>query len=206
MTDRLVAHINRTGIHSLEVPDSFETEGSFVVDLRNDGEATHVHLHLDDALSEVARLDAGNHYVAGDSSREVRVHVSPGGESVRGKLKVVTAYGAETRFVDVTVEPERAGSVAVDPELSKPRSGAGRDVAGPGSDPDGGSTGSGRDSGGGLDVDLQAAVSVLPAVVFGLVAVILAAGAVLTPGGTDVTLALLAVVAGVLTAGYLLLQ
>ncbi len=41
---------------------------------------------------------------------------------------------------------------------------------------------------------------------FGLVAVILAAGAVLAPGGTDVTMAVLAVVAGVLAAGYLLLQ
>lgn len=204
MTDRLVAHINRTAIHSLEVPDSFETEGSFVVDLRNGGEATHVHLHLDDALSEVARLDAGNHYVAGDSSREVRVHVSPGGEPVRGKLKVVTAYGAETRFVDVSVEPERGGSVAVDPELSKPRSGAGGSAAGSGSA--GRATGSGSDPDGGLDVDLQAVVSALPAVVFGLVAVILAAGAVLAPGGTDVTLALLAVVAGVFTAGYLLLK
>ena len=203
MTDRLVAHINRTAIHSLEVPDSFETEGSFVVDLRNEGEATHVHLHLDDALSEVARLDAGNHYVAGDSGREVRVHVSPGAEPVRGKLKVVTAYGAETRFVDVVVEPGRKGSVAVDPELSKPRGGTGGK---PGGESARGSAGAGRDGGVGLDVDLQAVVAVLPAVVFGLVAVILAAGAVLAPGGTDVTLALLAVVAGVLTAGYLLLQ
>ncbi|MEF8789955.1 MAG: hypothetical protein V5A61_07500 [Haloarculaceae archaeon] len=200
MTDRLVAHINRTGIHSLEVPDAFETEGSFVVDLRNGGEATHVHLHLDDGLSEVARLDAGNHYVAGDSSREVRVHVSPGGEPVRGKLKVVTAYGAETRYVDVSVEPGRTGSVAVDPELSKPQGGETAGAGGTG----GGSAGGA--SAVGIDLDLDAVVSVLPAVVFGLVAVILAAGAVLAPGGTDVTLALLAVVAGVLTAGYLLLQ
>ncbi|MEF8841769.1 MAG: hypothetical protein V5A62_09120 [Haloarculaceae archaeon] len=203
MTDRLVAHINRTGIHSLEVPDSFDTEGSFAVDLRNEGESTHVHLHLDDALSEVARLDAGNHYVAGDSNREVRVRVSPGGEPVRGKLKVVTAYGAETRYVDVSVGPERTGSVEVDPELSKPIGEAGGKSGAPGS------AGSGPSDGGSearLDVDLDAVVSVLPAVVFGLVAVILAAGAVLAPGGTDVTLALLAVVAGVLTAGYLLLQ
>ena len=200
-----MAHVNRTGIHSLEVPDAFETEGSFVVDLRNEGEATHVHLHLDDALSEVARLDAGNHYVAGDSNREVRVYVSPGGEPVRGKLKVVTAYGAETRFVDISVEPGRKRSVAVDPELSKPRS-AGGGTAGTatGVTATGSSGGTGTDTG--PDIDLQAVASVLPAVVFGLVAVILAAGAVLAPGGTDVTLALLAVVAGVLTAGYLLLQ
>ena len=198
-----MAHINRTGIHSLEVPESFDTEGSFVVELRNEGEATHVHLHLDDALSEVANLDAGNHYVAGESSREVRVRVSPGGEPVRGKLKVVTAYGAETRYVDVEVEPARKGSVAVDPELSKPRGGAGGDA---GSKRSAAVSGGGNGAGLGIDVDLQAVVSVLPAVVFGLVAVILALGAVLSPGGTDVTLALLAVVAGVLTAGYLLLQ
>ena len=195
-----MAHINRTAIHSLEVPESFDTEGSFVVELRNEGEATHVHLHLDDVLSEVASLDAGNHYVAGDSSREVRVQVSPGGEPIRGKLKVVTAYGAETRYVDVSVEPTRKGSVAVDPGLSKPSRGADGEM---------GSQRTGATGGGGgldIDVDLRTVISVLPAVVFGLVAVILAMGAVLTPGGTDVTLAVLAVVAGVLTAGYLLLQ
>jgi hypothetical protein len=64
----------------------------------------------------------------------------------------------------------------------------------------------GNEGGLDIDVDLRTVISVLPAVVFGLVAVILAMGAVLTPGGTDVTLAVLAVVAGVLTAGYLLLQ
>lgn len=202
MTDRLVANINRTGIHSLEVPDTFETEGSFVVDLRNGGEATHVHLHLDDGLSEVARLDAGNHYVAGDSNREVRVHVSPGGEPVRGRLKVVTAYGAETRYVDVSVEPERKGSVEVDPELSRPGGSSTGTADGSASAGGGSATGGGD----GLDIDLREVMSVLPAVVFGLVAVILATGAVLSPGGTDVTLALLAVVAGVFTAGYLLLQ
>jgi hypothetical protein len=203
VTDRLVARINRTGIHSLEVPDSFETEGSFVVDLRNEGEATHVHLHLDDALSTVARLDAGNHYVAGDSNREVRIHVSSDGEPVRGRLKVVTAYGAETRYVDVSVEPGRARSVAVDPELSKPK-GGGEGTSGPRPTDSGAATGD--DSGLLTGIDLGVVLSALPAVVFGLVAVILAAGAVLAPGGTDVTMAVLAVVAGVLAAGYLLLQ
>jgi len=204
-----VAHINRTAIHSLEVPDGFETEGSFVVDLRNEGEATHVHLHLDDALSEVASLDAGNHYVAGGSNREVRVNVSAAEEPVRGKLKVVTAYGAETRYVDVTVEPGRKGSVAVDPELSKPRGaegGSGGVTGGAATRGETGLAGGAGDGDAGVDINVGAVVTILPAVVFGAVAVILAAGTVLAPGGTDVTMALLAVVAAVLAAGYLLLQ
>jgi hypothetical protein len=187
VTDTLAATVNRTGIHSLEVPDAFETDGSFTVELRNRGQATHVHLHLDDALSEVAELDAGNHYVEAESTRPVRVHVDGNAETVRGKLKVVTAYGAETHWVDVTVNPPKKRPVDVDPELSKPRN-----------DP--------QSDGLLSELDLSTVVSALPAVVLGLVAVVLAFGAVFTPGGTDILLAVLAVVAGTLAAGYLLLQ
>ncbi|WP_336339593.1 DUF7524 family protein [Haloarcula brevis] len=122
MPDSLPVHLNRTDIHSLEVPTEFDATGSFDVQLHNHGEALHVHLHLDDALSSVASLDATNHHVRAETDRLVRVTVHGDGP-VRGKLKVVTAYGAQTRYVDVHI-PEGGTDndpVIVDEELSKPQ-------------------------------------------------------------------------------------
>lgn len=118
----LPVHINRAELHSLEVPASHEAAGSFDVGLVNHGESLHVHLHLDDDLSEVASLDASNHFIDGHAERAVRVHVDGEG-AVHGKLKIVSAYGAQTRYVDVTVtEPEEAsGSVEVDESLAEPQ-------------------------------------------------------------------------------------
>ncbi|MFB6182984.1 MAG: hypothetical protein ABEI96_00375 [Haloarculaceae archaeon] len=123
MPDTLPVHVNREKLHSLEVPAAFETTGTFDVALENHGEALHVHLHLDDALSEVASIDASNHYVDAESSRIVTVSVDgDASRPVRGKLKVVSAYGAETRYVDVDVAepPERREEVEVDESLSEP--------------------------------------------------------------------------------------
>lgn len=126
MPDSLPVHVSREELHSLEVPSSFETTGSFDVRVLNHGESLHIHLHLDDTLSEVAELDAGNHYVEGDSERYVRVNVDPGridGDELLGKLKVVSAYGSQTRWIDVTVtqpDPE-ADTVEVDESLAKPQ-------------------------------------------------------------------------------------
>jgi hypothetical protein len=188
--DTLAADVNRTGIQTLSVPDAFETDGSFTVELRNHGEATHVHLHLDDTLSSVAELDAGNHYVEADATRPVRVSVleEDRQETVRGKLKVVTAYGANTHWVDVTLTPTKKQPVDVDPELSKPRAG---EQSKPGS---------------GLSLDRASLLRALPAVVLSVVAVVFAGAAVLSAGGTDLVLAGLAIVAGALAAAYIALQ
>lgn len=122
MPDTLPVHLNRESLHSLDVPTGIETDGSFDVALVNHGEAVHVHLHLDDALSAVASLDANNHYVQANAERPVRVTVADGAE-VHGKLKVVTSYGATTRYVDVDlIEPEETeGPVQVDESLAKPQ-------------------------------------------------------------------------------------
>jgi len=119
--DTLPVHINRESLHSLEVPDAFEAEGAFDIALRNHGTALHVHLHLDDALSEVATVDAANHYIDGESERAVRVAVD-GDVPARGRLKVVSAYGAETRYVDLSItEPEEEDEpVEVDESLAEP--------------------------------------------------------------------------------------
>ncbi len=122
MPDSLPVHLNRTDIHSLEVPNEFDATGSFDVRLVNHGEALHVHLHLDDSLSSVASLDATNHHVRAETDRLVRITVDGDGP-VRGKLKIVTGYGAETRYIDIYI-PEGGTEnepVIVDDELSKPQ-------------------------------------------------------------------------------------
>ncbi|MFC7058265.1 DUF7524 family protein [Halovenus salina] len=126
MTDELPVHISREELHALEVPASFEATGSFDIRLINHGEALHLHLHLDDPLSEVAAIDAGNHYVEGDSERLVRVTVDRDRvteEGLLGKLKVVSAYGAQTRWIDIELAepaPEEQ-SVQVDESLAQPQ-------------------------------------------------------------------------------------
>jgi hypothetical protein len=189
--ETLAADVNRSGIHTLSVPDAFETDGSFTVELRNHGEATHVHLHLDDALSTVAELEAGNNYVEAAATRPVRVNVRrEQDEPVRGKLKLVTAYGAETRWVDVTVAPPRKEPVDVDPELGKPQASKQARANG------------GRE----LPLDRSVLLTALPAVVLSVLAVVFALAAVLATGGTDPVLAVLALVAAALAAGYIALQ
>jgi hypothetical protein len=119
----LTVDLNRERLHDVDVVGSFSTTGPFTVDLTNHGGAVHVHLHLDDDLSRVASLDGGNHYVEPNATRKVEISVAQVDEPVRGKLKVVTGHGTETRYVTVTVEPrpvtERA--VDVDESLSKPQ-------------------------------------------------------------------------------------
>lgn len=122
MPESLPVHVNRQELHGLEVPAEFVTDDSFTIHLRNHGEATHVHLHLDEALSAAASLDATNHYVEAGGERFVSVSVH-GADRVRGTLKVVTAHGATTRYVTVVVEePDTStGPVEVDESLSKPK-------------------------------------------------------------------------------------
>lgn len=126
MPDELPVHVSREELHAIEVPPTIEVEGSFDVRLINHGESLHVHVHLDDALSDVASIGAGNHYVAGSSQRNVRIDVNldaVGEEATLGKIKLVSAYGAQTRWVDVEVLPpdDTDSSVEVDEELARPQ-------------------------------------------------------------------------------------
>lgn len=122
MPDTLPVYVNRESLHSLEVPDRFETDDSFEILLINHGEPIHVHLHLDDALSELASLEAPNHHVDRESERAVRATVHSDG-STFGKLKIVTSYGATTRYVDVDLQEPTASDepVQVDESLSQPQ-------------------------------------------------------------------------------------
>lgn len=126
MTRSLPVDISRDELHSLEVPATFEADGSFDILLRNHGESLHVHLHLDDALAVIADIDAGNHYVEGESERAVRVDIDTeklGEEPYLGKLKVASAYGAQTRWIDVKLtEPTPEDqSVQVGEQLAEPQ-------------------------------------------------------------------------------------
>lgn len=187
MTDELPVHVSRTELHALEVPASVEVTGSFDVRLVNHGESLHIHLHLDDALSEVASIDAGNHYVEGDSERRVRIEIDPGSvdddDGTLGKLKVASAYGAETRWVDVEIQPPETteNSVEVGESLAKPKP----------REPD------------------QSGVfdgSEILVLALGAVALLVAALTAILIQNTMILLGSLVVLAGVLIALYLLLQ
>ncbi len=186
MTDELSVHISREELHALEVPASFEATGSFDIRLVNHGESLHLHLHLDDPLSTVAAIDAGNHYVEGETERRVRVEVDTdrlGEEELLGKLKVASAYGAETRWIDILLsEPDpETESVRVDESLAQPQP---------------------------TQTDAEPVVENPAALVLGLalVAVLVAALVAVTVGDPLVAGGALVVVGGVLVAVFFLLQ
>ena len=112
MPETLSVHLNRDRLHSIEAPDSFETADSFVVEIENHGEAAHVHLRLDDGLAEIASLPTGNHYVRTGTVERVPISVRDPGP-LTGTLTVATAYGSETHDIEVAVEPA-AGKQAVE--------------------------------------------------------------------------------------------
>jgi hypothetical protein len=183
--DELPIHISREELHTVEAPAGFETDGSFDVRLVNHGNSLHVHLHLDDRLSRVARMDATNHYVEGDSERVVRIEVAGNREEdVFGKLKVVSAYGAQTRWIDIEVPlpDEGEGEVRVDESLGKPSP-----------DPEPERTG------------LRDRPEVLVGA-FGLLALAIAGASVAVSGSLMVTAGALAVFGGVVVAALLLLE
>jgi len=176
----LPVHISRDQLHSLEVPATFEAEGSFDIRLINHAESLHVHLHLDDPLSEIADLDAGNHYIEGESERLVRVTVDTdalGERPTFGKIKVATAYGAETRWIDVELtEPEDSPTpVQIDESLSNPQP---------------------KEQSGDALLDAQR----LPVLVLGVVALLIAVLSAVLFQETAITGGALLVFAGVLTA------
>lgn len=123
MPASLRVDLNGSELHDIDAPNEFTVSRPFTVELVNHGEAVHVHLHLDDDLSRIARLRAGNHYVEADATQDVWVDARSVDEPRSGKLKIVTGYGAETRYVDVTIEPgePQKEPVDVDETLSKPR-------------------------------------------------------------------------------------
>lgn len=106
MSEPLRVELNRGSVHAIEASESFTAEGPFHIELHNAGGAVHVHLHLDDDLSTVARLDDVNHFVEEGATKRVPVGVRPNRDPRTGRLKVVSGYGAEEEYVDLTVVPK----------------------------------------------------------------------------------------------------
>lgn len=208
MPDTLTVAVNPEGMHTLTVPERFETRGAFDVVLENHGDPTHVYLNLDDGLSGAATLDATNYYVEHGETLPVTISVSPN-VSASGELMVATAYGSEKRLVSISVEPteQRKQAVEIDESLTSP---AGN---GTGST----TTQETNPSSGAPTQSISTAASssallnehtirrTLPAVVFGAVALILALSSLLVTGTPRIVLGLLAVLAGILVTVYLAL-
>lgn len=123
MTPVLLVELNRGTLHTIEAPAEFAIDQSFSLELRNHGQAVHTHVHADDALSAVARIDSdGNVFVEQDTTHSVPVGVESVDSAVTGMLQISTGYGAETTEIQVTIEPEsEPQSVDVDETLSTPQ-------------------------------------------------------------------------------------
>jgi hypothetical protein len=200
----LSVSLNRERLHRVESVDSFETSGPFDVVLENHGEAVHVHLHLDDDLSRAATLSAGNHYVQRGATKRVHVRARAGDEPVTGKLKVVTGYGSESAYVDVTVDAAtgQKPQVQVDESLGKPKGAqqsTGDTAGAPAVDADVTETADGGTRRVAVE-DFLPRRSDWPVLVFGVVAVLLAGGVGTVVSGTAATFAVGVVVGAVLSA------
>lgn len=120
--DRVTATLNADDLYSIAAPSAFETAEPFDIALDNQNQAVHVHLNLDETLSQIATLRTTNHYVERNRTHIITVDVDPPETAVSGRLKIATGYGAEVAYTTVTVRPPADDStqVAVDNTLSKP--------------------------------------------------------------------------------------
>jgi len=181
VNESLVVDVNPDGMHTLGVPAEFSSPGSFDVRLQNHGDATHVHLKLDDDLSALATLDEGHHYVTGGDAQVVRVTVA-NGVSGAGVLNVTTAHGGTTErvTVDLGADPEKP-PVEIDESLAEP---ATREADRP------------------LETDGVLTAELVPALALGGVAVLLAFSTLLTGGTAAIVLGVLAAVSALGAAAY----
>ena len=189
MAETLSVHLNRDGIYDVEAPSTYEATGTFSVVLRNHGSPIHVHLHVDDDLSAAATLDATNHYIEAGATRVIEVVVDSDRLPASGVLDVRTGHGTERRNVEVALREPAEHQITVDESLTRP---AGRDGDG-GSDDEPWSPFGSRGN------------PSLPVMAFaGLVLLLLLVVAAVVGDPLTVAFAAVAVVAGFVTATYLL--
>ena len=209
MPETLAVHLNRGRLHAIEAPDSFETADSFVVEIENHGEAAHVHLRLDDGLAEIASLPTGNHYIRTGVVERVPISVHDPGP-LTGTLTVATAYGSETHEITIAVEPTAGKqTVEIDESLiegsggstTARSSGAASTTASsaPRSPPSGSRSPTAR-SGVGRSSGLET-----PGLLAGTALVILIGIGLLFLDGLAMFVGTIAVLGGLVVAGYLLL-
>ncbi|WP_135826113.1 DUF7524 family protein [Halorussus ruber] len=198
MPESLPVRLNSDRLHDIATATSFEATESFPVLLHNGDAPVHVHLHLDDALSQVASIPANNHFVDADSTRQVSVEIGDGPRPVEGRLKIVTGHGAETDYVSVSiVEPEeREDAVDVDATLAAPPN---RADDSDGSDEE-------ADEAAGFDLPEVALRENAPIAALGLLALVVAAGSATLSDSAAVLGGALVVIATVAAAGYMLVR
>lgn len=180
VTDRLGVAINRTGLHTLDVEERFEADGPFIIEIENHGESSHLYLNLDDTLSDVARIEATNHYLENGERRTVQIETRDPSQwpsdTVRGKLKIVVGHGQEKRFVDVVLDrTAEKQPVEVDPDLSKPKSSEQSTTESP-------------------------VLRAVPIAVLGAIAIILAVSSVFADSGINFIIGAFSILAGVFCA------
>lgn len=211
MPDTLSVDLNRRSVHSIEAPERFETSESFVIELTNHGEAAHVHVNVDENLSGAVALDGGNHFIQAGRTRRIEAGVDRRSRPVSGRLKIVTGYGAEDAYVDVSLVPSNRSMekppVEIDESLSMPQPHRGtatrkRGRSGRGGSGGGGRTGAGAGTGteGGLELSNRT-IAAAGLVAFSLLLVVLVA---LITGSPAVILAVGIVLVGVAGAAALL--
>ncbi|MFW6437346.1 MAG: DUF7524 family protein [Halococcoides sp.] len=122
MTETLPVHVSRDGLHELSVPAEITVTGAFDIGVTNHGESVHLHVHLEDGLADVASVPATNHFLEDGDRRSIPVEMPTPDSTFRGKVKLVSAHGTCTRYVDVVVEPPEASekTVRVDESLTHP--------------------------------------------------------------------------------------
>jgi hypothetical protein len=204
VTGSLTVDVNPDGMHTLAVPERFETRGAFDVVLENHGEPAHVYLNLDNGLSGAATLDATNYYVEQGESLSVTISVTSD-TVVDGDLTVATAYGSEKRLIPITVEPteKKKQSVDVDESLASP-AGSTR-VSSDASSASTSTSTSTAASPSSTTIDEQIIRRTLPAIVFGTIAIVLALSSLLVSGTPRIVLGVIALLAAILVAIYLAL-
>lgn len=121
MSDSLEIHVNRPRPNGLEVPERFVAEHPFAIEFINDGKPVHIHLSLDDPLTDILSLETGNHFLPREETYRLPVQIQEGRRPVRGKLTVSIGYGAESRFIELrVVEPDDDDQVQVGETLAEP--------------------------------------------------------------------------------------
>jgi hypothetical protein len=182
VVDTLTVHLSRDELHEVAPATSdFETTGRFELELVNHGRAAHVHVHPDDALARGVAVDETNLYVETDSTRTVTVAVPDGPRPLRGALEISAGYGATASSVDVGLVEKTAPDLPIDDTLAEP-----------------------SDTGARSQSPLASVLTEesLPVLGLGVVAVVIAVGAVLVIGDAVVAIGALAVLAGVAMAIY----
>lgn len=187
--NHLRVELGHDGTTSVEPASrSITATDDFTIEFYNDGHPRHVHVAPEGDLGRFVEIEASNHFIEEESLRVVSVAVAEDRpETFMGKLRIVTGYGTDTTYIDVTleeaVEPER--EVVVDESLGRPQP-----------EP---------------DVERPALADrvgsdALPVIALAVMAVLIAAGATMIATDAAVVIGILAVMAGVAVALAILVR